>query len=333
MFEENFLDFILIVQSDFVLKMANLSSPPSPASTTSELSKLGLNPSSPLYLYQLEQLKMLQRTQGLPDLSLLYQNPTIFYTGNPFWWQQLIFSLPPAFANNLKKEKLESPVEAKHEPMSRDYILTPETPEREDNYEMEMDEPLNLSKKSSARETDISSSLLSPLLPPKINPNLFSSIWSPASLVSQNEKSFGFRSDSQESSPTTPKQKFNFDNIRGLSIKRESSHVDYGVLKKNCTDIFLMNNNNNSHTFNNNLNSTFNGSDNMNILEKAPKTSRKSLPLIKPDSTEHSDYVIREFRDERGKKERSFEVSASRVNWIITWTETGNSTARDSQVW
>lgn len=285
--------------------MANLSSPPSPASNSSELSKLGLNPSSPLYLYQMEQLKMLQRSHGLPDLSMLYQNPTIFYTANPFWWQQLIFSLPPAFGNNLKKEKPESP---KHE-STRDYILTPETPERDDQFELEMDEPLNLSKKN-CRETDISSSSLSsPLLPPtpKINPNLFSAIWSPASLVSQNEKSFGFRSESVESSPTTPKMKFNFDNVRGLSIKREnSSHIDYGVLKKNCTDIFLMNNSNNL-TFNNNLNSTFSGSDSLNILEKAPK--RKSLPFIKPDSTEHSDFIVREFRDERGKKERSFEVS------------------------
>lgn len=115
--------------------------------------------------------------------------------------------------------------------------------------------------------------------------------------------------------------KFNFDNVRGLSIKRESSsQIDYGVLKKNCTDIFLMNNNNNnSLTFNNNLNSTFNGNDSMNVLERAPKASRKSLPLIKPDSTEHSDFVIREYRDERGKKERSFEVSfVNHVNWIIT---------------
>ena len=291
--------------------MANLSSPPSPASSSSDLSKLGLNPSSPLYFYQMEQLKMLQRTQGLPDLSLLYQNPTIFYTANPFWWQQLIFSLPPVFGNNLKKEKPESPDESKHEPMSRDYILTPETPDREDHFETDVDEPLNLSKKNYGRDTDISSTLSSPLLPPtpKINPNLFSAIWSPASLVSQNEKSFGFKSESVESSPTTPKMKFNFDNVRGLSIKREnSSQIDYGVLKKNCTDIFLMNNNNNNLTFNNNLNSTFNGNDNSNVHERGPKVSRKSLPLIKPDSTEHSDFVVREFRDERGKRERSFEV-------------------------
>lgn len=290
--------------------MANLSTPPSPASTSSDLSKLGLNSSSPLYLYQMEQLKMLQRSQGLPDLSLLYQNPTIFYTANPFWWQQLIFSLPPVFGNNLKKEKPDSP---KHESVNRDYILTPETPERDDQYEMEMDEPLNLSKKNFGRDTDISSSLSSPLLPPtpKINSNLFSAIWSPASLVSQNEKSYGFKSESVESSPTTPKMKFNFDNVRGLSIKREnSSHIDYGVLKKNCTDIFLMNNNNNSSTFNNNLNSTFNGSDSINILDKAPKASRRSLP----DSTEHSDFIVREFRDERGKKERSFEVNIKIVS-------------------
>lgn len=308
--------------------MANLSSPPSPASTSSELSKLGLNPSSPLYLYQIEQLKMLQRSHGLPDLSMLYQNPTIFYTANPFWWQQLIFSLPPAFGNNLKKEKLESHVEPKHEPMSRDYILTPETPDRDDHYEMDMDEPLNLSKKN---PEILSTHSLPPT--PKINPNLFSAIWSPASLVSQNEKSFGFKSDSVESSPTTPKMKFNFDNVRGLSIKRESSsQIDYGVLKKNCTDIFLMNNNNNNNnlSYNHNLNSTFSGNE--NILDKAPKTSRKSLPLIKPDSTEHSDFVIREFRDERGKKERSFEVrdSCQLANHVNN--EKGNSGAKDSQV-
>lgn len=293
--------------------MANLSSPPSPASSSLDLSKFGLNPSSPLYLYQMEQLKMLRRNQGLPDLSLLYQNPTIFYTANPFWWQQLIFSLPPVFGNNLKKEKPESPVEVKHEHMSRDYILTPETPERDDHFEMDIDEPLNLSKKNLAPDTDISSSLSSPLLPPtpKINPNLFSAIWSPASLVSQNEKSFGYKCDSVESSPTTPRMKFNFDDIRGVSIKRENSpQIDYGVLKKNCTDIFLMNNNNNNNlTFNNNLNSTFNGNDSKNFHERAQKSSRKSLPLIKPDSTEHSDFVVREYRDERGKKERSFEVS------------------------
>jgi hypothetical protein len=300
--------------------MANLSSPPSPANSSSELSKLGLNPSSPLYLYQMEQLKMLQRNQGLPDLAMLYNNPAILYTANPFWWQQLIFSLPPVFGNNLKKEKQDSP---KHEPMSREYILTPETPERDDHYEMEMDEPLNLSKKNIRRDTDISSSLLSPLLPPtsKINPNLFSAIWSPASLVGQNEKSFGFKSDSVESSPTTPKMKFNFDNVHAMSIKRESSsQIDYGVLKKNCTDIFLMNNNNNNNslTFNNNLNSTFNGNDSMNILDKVPKPSRRSLPLIKPDSTEHADFVIREYRDERGKKERSFEVRIESCE-IIAW--------------
>jgi hypothetical protein len=288
--------------------MANLSSPPSPASTTSEMSKLGLNPSSPLYLYQIEQLKMLQRTQGLADLSLLYQNPTILYTANPaFWWQQLIFSLPPAFGNNLKGEKnQESPIEIKNEQsmMSRDYILTPETPEHDDheNYEMEMDEPLNLSKKDQ-RETDISSSSLPPT--PRLNSNLFSAIWSPASLVSNA----GFKSESVESSPTTPKLKFNFENIRGLSVKRENSNsCDYSnsMHARKKTEIFMMNNNNLT-TFNNNLNSTYHGSENLG--EKALKIMRKSLPLVKPDSTEHSDYVVHEFRDERGKKERTFEVS------------------------
>jgi hypothetical protein len=318
--------------------MANLSSPPSPASSSSELSKFGLNPSSsPLYLYQLEQLKMLQRNSALPDLSLLYQNPTIFYTANPFWWQQLIFnSLPPVFNNSnhniLKSDekKPDSPVIKNEISLSRDYILTPETPEREDNYDVDMDEPLNLSKKDMIKkeETDIfiSSSSLPPTTP-KLNTSLFSAIWSPASLVSQNEKSFGgygTKSESIENSPTTPKMKFNFDNLREIALKREaSSSVDYAILKKNCTDMFLLNNNNNSISYNNNniLNSSFSGSDssNINILDKVPKISRKSLPLpiIKPDSTEHADYLVRETRDERGRKERSFEVR-NRVNLIIT---------------
>jgi hypothetical protein len=309
--------------------MANISSPPSPASSSSELSKFGLNPSSPLYLYQLEQLKMLQRNSAMPDLSLLYQNPTIFYTANPFWWQQLIFSsLPPVFNNNHSKgdeKKPDSPVIKNEMPHTRDYILTPETPEREDTFDIDMDEPLNLSKKDMmSRDTDISSSLPPT---PKLNTNLFSAIWSPASLVSQNEKSFGggggVKCESVENSPTTPKMKFNFDNLRELALKREassaSSSVDYELLKKNCTDMFLLNNNNNSLSYNNNniLNSSFSGSDSSNILDKVPKMSRKSLPIIKPDSTEHSDYLVRETRDERGRKERSFEVR-NRVNLIIT---------------
>lgn len=294
--------------------MANLSSPPSPASSSSELSKLGLNPSSPLYLYQLEQLKMLQRTQNLPDLSLLYQNPTIFYTANPFWWQQLIFSLPPVFGNNMKKpleqqqRETESPVVlTKSEQLNRDYILTPETPERDDeSYEVEMDEPIDLSKKDS---NVISSSSLPHT--PKFNSSIFSSIWSPASLVSQNEKSYGVTSESAENSPTTLSERFNFENFRSLSLKRESNPpaFDYDVIKKNCTEMFFINNNNNL-TQNNNLNSSFNGNDSSNILEKVPKTtSRKSLPNMKPDSTDHNEYLVHEYRDERGKKERSFEVS------------------------
>ncbi|KAG5678675.1 hypothetical protein PVAND_008326 [Polypedilum vanderplanki] len=301
--------------------MANLSSPPSPAS--SELSKFGLNPSSPLYLYQLEQLKMLQRNTALPDLSLLYQNPTIFYTANPFWWQQLIFSsLPPVFNSNTNNnnnsknnddKKPDSPVIKNEILLNRDYILTPETPEREENYDIDMDEPLNLSKKDMVkRETDISS----PLPPtPKLSTNLFSAIWSPASLVSQTERSFSAMKseNSVENSPTTPKMKFNFDNLREMALKRDASAVDYEMLKKNCTDMFLLNNNNNNNNsnYNNNniLNSSFSGSDssNINILDKVPKISRKSLPIIKPDSTEHTEYLVREIRDERGRKERSFE--------------------------
>lgn len=300
--------------------MANLSSPPSPVSTSSDISKMSLNPSSSLYLYQLEQLKLMQRNQTLPDLSLLYQNPTILYTANPFWWQQLIFSLPPAFGNNFKQlmqhqmKQESSPVMTKHEPHNRDYILTPETPERdEENYDIDMDEPIDLSKKDFHHQDQISSSLP---LTPKINSNLFSSIWSPASLVSQTEKSFGVKSESVENSPTTPKLKFNFDNIRSMSVKRElqPSQFDYEVLKKNCTEMFLINNNNNNLAFNHNLNASFSGGDTSNILEKAPKFSRKSLPIIKPDSTEHSEYLVHEYRDERGKKERSFEVSAEIVS-------------------
>lgn len=313
--------------------MANLSSPPSPAS--SEMSKLGLNlnPTSPLYLYQIEQLKMLhQRSQGLSDLStLLYQNPSTIqqiqlYTANPaLWWQQLIFSLPPAFGNNLKRggenfkpesSPSNSPRRNETSLLSRDYILTPETPEhdRDESFEMEIDEqPLNLSKKDHhhhhhhQRETDISSSSLPPMTP-KINSNLFSAIWSPASLVS----SAGFKSESVESSPTTPKLKFNFENIRGLSVKREnSSQCDYATSMRKKSDIFM--NNNNLLTFNNNLNlnATFNGIENV-TSEKSLKVARKSLPMVKPDSTEHSDYVVHEYRDERGKKERTFEVKYNR---------------------
>lgn len=304
--------------------MANLSSPPSPVSTSSDISKMSLNPSSSLYLYQLEQLKMLQRNQNLPDLSLLYQNPTILYTANPFWWQQLIFSLPPAFGNNFKEFmqhqiKQESPVSTKNEPLNRDYILTPETPERdEENYDIDMDEPMDLSKKEYHHQEPITSSLP---LTPKLNTSLFSSIWSPASLVSQTEKSFGMKSESAENSPTTPKLKFNFDNIRSMSVNKDiqPAQYSYDVLKKNCTDMFLINNNNNNLTFNHNLNASFSGGDTSNILEKSPKISRKSLPIIKPDSTEHSEYLVHEYRDERGKKERTFEVSGrNRVNLIIT---------------
>lgn len=305
--------------------MANLSSPPSPVSTSSDISKMNLNPSSSLYLYQLEQLKLLQRNQALPDLSMLYQNPTILYTANPFWWQQLIFSLPPAFGNNFKQlmqhqMKQESPVLTKNEHLNRDYILTPETPERdEENYDIDMDEPIDLSKKDYQQQDSITSSLP---LTPKLSSNLFSSIWSPASLVSQTERSFGMKSESIENSPTTPKLKFNFENIRSMSVKKElqPTEFNYEVLKKNCTDMFLINNNNNNLTFNNNnLNASFSGGDTSNLLEKTPKISRKSLPIIKPDSTEHSEYLVHEFRDERGKKERSFEVSTrNRVNSIIT---------------
>lgn len=298
--------------------MANLSSPPSPVSNSSEISKMNLNPSSNLYLYQLEQLKMLQRNHNLPDLSLLYQNPTILYTANPFWWQQLIFSLPPAFGNNIKQlmqhqMKQESLDLSKSESLNRDYILTPETPEREEeNYDIDMDEPIDLSKKDYQQQETISSSLP---LTPKLNSSVFSSIWSPVSFVSQTEKSFGIKSESPQNSPTIPKLKFNFDNIRSMSVKKEMqpSQFNYEVLKKNCTNMFLINNNNNNNnnlTFNNNLNASFSGGDTLNILDKSPKILRKSLPIIKPDSTEHSEFLVHEYRDERGKKERSFEVSS-----------------------
>lgn len=91
-------------------------------------------------------------------------------------------------------------------------------------------------------------------------------------------------------------------------VKRENSKMDFETLKKNCTDIFLLQNNNNSLTYNNNLHSSYEANDSFSLPEKFHK-SRKSLPIIKPDSTAHSDFLIKEYRDEKGKKERSFEVS------------------------
>lgn len=181
------------------------------------------------------------------------------------------------------------------------------------------DEPLNLSKKSVSRESDISSSLSSPLLPStKSNTSVFSSIWSPASLVSQNEKS-SLKEQIQDSIYSNSSHKFRINN----SLYDEERHfmrenkepleylkkekMDFETLKKNCTDIFLLqNNNNNSLTYN--LHSSFESSENFSLPEKFHK-SRKSLPIIKPDSTAHSDFLIKEYRDEKGKKERSFEVS------------------------
>lgn len=309
--------------------MANLSSPPSPApSSSSGLSKLGLDPSAP-YFQQLEQLKMLQRqssfanmldekqSQSFQDLALLYQNPTIFCTANPLWWHHLIFSLPPVFTNNLNQHNIKSatsPVLPKsNDNFKREFMLTPE---KDEHYDIEMDEPLNLSKKSSSRDYDISSTLSSPLLPPtpKVNNNMFSAIWSPVSLVSQNEKSV--KSEPLDDSPITTKLKFNFDDTKNFSrqftdshfVKRESQQVDWNeTLKKNCTELFLLNNNNNNNslTFNNNLHSSFESNDSFTLNEQQTKSSTKTTP----DSTAHSDFVVREFRDAKGKKERSFEVS------------------------
>lgn len=309
--------------------MANLSSPPSPApSSSSGLSKLGLDPSAP-YFQQLEQLKMLQRqssfanmldekqSQSFQDLALLYQNPTIFCTANPLWWHHLIFSLPPVFTNNLNQNNLKSatsPVLPKsNDNFKREFMLTPE---KDEHYDIEMEEPLNLSKKSSSRDYDISSTLSSPLLPPtpKVNNNMFSAIWSPVSLVSQNEKSV--KSEPLDDSPITTKLKFNFDDTKNFSrqftdshfVKRESQQVDWNeTLKKNCTELFLLNNNNNNNslTFNNNLHSSFESNDSFTLNEQQTKSSTKTTP----DSTAHSDFVVREFRDAKGKKERSFEVS------------------------
>ena len=311
--------------------MANLSSPPSPApSSSSGLSKLGLDPSAP-YFQQLEQLKMLQRqssfanmldekqSQSFQDLALLYQNPTIFCTANPLWWHHLIFSLPPVFTNNLNQNNIKSatsPVLPKsNDNFKREFMLTPE---KDEHYDIEMDEPLNLSKKS--RDYDISSTLSSPLLPPtpKVNNNMFSAIWSPVSLVSQNEKSV--KSEPLDDSPITTKLKFNFEDTKNFSrqfteshfVKRESQQVDWNeTLKKNCTELFLLNNNNNNNnslTFNNNLHSSFESNDSFTLTEQQTKSSTKTTP----DSTAHSDFVVREFRDAKGKKERSFEVSYPR---------------------
>ena len=320
--------------------MANLSSsPPSPApSSSSGLSKLGLlDPSAP-YLQQLEQLKMLQRqssfanmltekqSQSLQDLALLYQNPTIFCTANPLWWHHLIFSLPPVFTNNLNQSNIKSATSPvlphSNDNYKREYMLTPE---KDEHYDIEMDEPLNLSKKST---------LSSPLLPPtpKVNSsnnnnnNMFSAIWSPVSLVSQNEKSV--KSEPLDNSPITTKLKFNFDDTKNFSrqfteshlIKRECQQVDWNeTLKKNCTELFLLNNNNNNSN-NNNNNSNNNNNNNNNSLtfnnnnlhssfESIDEQQTKSSIKTTPDSTAHSDFVVREFRDAKGKKERSFEVN------------------------
>jgi hypothetical protein len=129
--------------------MANLSSPPAPPASTSSLNPY---PTSPLYYHQLEQLKMLQRQAGfgsmfdekrdqrLNELSLLYQNPTILYTANPLLWHHLIFSLPPVFQQNGLKTDTKvpdsSPVAPKLESFNRDYILTPETPDKEEPFEI-----------------------------------------------------------------------------------------------------------------------------------------------------------------------------------------------------
>ncbi|CAO1353903.1 unnamed protein product [Diamesa serratosioi] len=319
--------------------MANLSSPPSPApSSSSGLSKLGLDPSATYF----EQLKMLQRqssfanmldekqTQSFQDLALLYQNPTIFCTANPLWWHHLIFSLPPVFTNNLNQNQnnlKSSPILPKtnnDNNFKREFMLTPE---KDEHYDIEMEEPLNLSKKSSTRDYNISSTLSSPLLPPtpKVNNNnnnnnnnnMFSPIWSPVSLVSQNEKSV--KSEPLDDSPITSKLKFNFEDTKNFSrqftdshfVKRESQQVDWNeTLKKNCTELFLLNNNNNninnnnnSLTFNNNnLHSSFESNDSFTLTEQQNKSTKTT-----PDSTAHSDFVVREFRDAKGKKERSFE--------------------------
>lgn len=156
----------------------------------------------------------------------------------------------------------------------------------------------------------------------KANTSVFSSIWSPASLVSQNDKSIKDEiPESPRYSNSSHKLRINnsiYDENERIFmrenkepqdyVKRENSKMDFETLKKNCTDIFLLQNNNNSLTYNNNLHSSYEANDSFSLPEKFHK-SRKSLPIIKPDSTAHSDFLIKEYRDEKGKKERSFEVS------------------------
>lgn len=107
-----------------------------------------------LFYNQLEQMKMLHGQSALTgnfdenlvkDLSLFYQNPTIFYSANPLLWQHLIFSLPhifPSTPNTPKTEKTFTSNESipgspfltssSKFPFNRSYMLTPETPEKDD---------------------------------------------------------------------------------------------------------------------------------------------------------------------------------------------------------
>lgn len=98
-----------------------------------------------LFYNQLEQMKMLHTQSALTnnfdenlvrDLSLFYQNPTIFYSTNPLLWQHLIFSLPHIFPSTPNTPKAEnSHTNSSKFPFNRSYMLTPETPERDDSYE------------------------------------------------------------------------------------------------------------------------------------------------------------------------------------------------------
>ena len=114
------------------------------------------------------------------------------------------------------------------------------------------------------------------------------SIWSPVSYVNENEKKpllFKIEQHFVKREEDSESEKF-----------QQSS--EYDTFKKSFTDILRFNNNNNNNTLsvNNNVSAHFESSG---IAEKVLKSR-------KPDSTRNDFQVL--YRDEKGKKERSFEV-------------------------
>lgn len=117
-------------------------------------------------------------------------------------------------------------------------------------------------------------------------------IWSPASYVNENEKKpilfkieehFVKREDDSES-----------EKLQQIS--------EYDTFKKSFTDILRFNNNNNNS---NNNNNTLSVNKNVPANFESSGVADKVLKSRKPDS---SDFQVFEYRDEKGKKERSFEV-------------------------